>query len=212
MHALTDFAMALWLIISFALAGMRGGGFAHYILPSIPPLALIAAIEIRTAYQRWQEISLKKFALPGAVMLIALVVLNFFYSNYELYAKYVRYTFGAISQESFIQKIDPDAYASQKVAQYLTPHTTHDDFIYIWSIHVEPYYYADRLPPIDILWPSYVGATGTPTRIFCQHTKYIILDLPNRWPRPQWLMDGLFANYKLETIIDGRELYRRNSP
>jgi hypothetical protein len=210
MDHLTDFAMALWLVISFALAGMRGGGFPHYVLPSIPPLAFIAAIEIRTTYRNWQKTALRNYALSGAIFLIALVAANFVYTDYELYDQFTRYTLGAISKESFVQKIEPDGYASQEIAQYLKSHTTQNDFIYIWSIHVEPYYYADRVPPIDILWPSYVGATGSPTRIFNPQTKYIVLDTPDRWLRPQWLMDGLAANYKLETVIDDREIYRRN--
>jgi hypothetical protein len=210
-NSLTDFAMALWLIISFALAGMRGGGFAHYILPSIPPLVLAAAVEIQTTYQRWKETSLKKYALPGAFALTALVVGNFLFSNYELYNQYLRYRIGIISQEDFIHEVEPDGYASLKIADFIRSHTVQDDFIYIWSIHVEPYYYTDRLPPIDILWPSYAAATGSPNRIFNPRTKYIILDTPKRWPRPQWLMDGLAAGYDLETVIEGKEIYRLHS-
>jgi hypothetical protein len=28
--------------------------------------------------------------------------------------------------------------------------------------------------------------------------------------RPQWLLAGLAADYRLETTIEGREVYRRN--
>ncbi|RPJ27660.1 MAG: hypothetical protein EHM33_07295 [Chloroflexi bacterium] len=206
---LTDFALALWLIVSFALAGMRGGGFAHYVLPVIPPLVLMAAIEINMAYQRWKTTSFKNYAVAGAGVFVALIVINFIWANYDLYSPYLNYKLGRTSHESFLRNVSADGYASQTVTEYITAHTTPNDFIYIWSIYVDVYYYADRTPPVDILWPSYVAATGSPERIFDPHTKYIILDTPQRMDRPQWLLAGLAANYDLKTTLEGREIYRR---
>ena len=54
---LTDLTLTLWLIISLALAGFRGGGFPHYPIPAIPPLSLMAGIEISLNYQRWKTTS-----------------------------------------------------------------------------------------------------------------------------------------------------------
>ena len=71
------------------------------------------------------------------------------------------------------------------------------------------YYYADRLPPIDILWPSYVSATGSPERIFNPRTKYIVVDDANIFSRPQWLINGLNQDYDLEIVIEKLEIYRR---
>ena len=205
----TDLALVSWLIISLALAGMRGGGFAHYVLPAIPPLALMAAIEVNAAYNRWKKTAPRKYAFLGAGFFIALVVTNFIWANADLYSHYINYKTGRISHANYLKNIDEDGYASQAVAAYIEMHTTPEDFIYIWSIYVDVYYYADRTPPIDILWPSYVGATGSPERIFDPRTKYIVLDTPERWPRPQWLMEGLASAYHLETVIEGREIYRR---
>ena len=71
------------------------------------------------------------------------------------------------------------------------------------------YYYADRLPPVDILWPSYVDATGSPARVFNSKTKYIVVDKFENFGYPEWLRDGLAEKYELETTIDGWEIYRR---
>lgn len=207
---LTDFALSTWLIVSLALAGARGGGFAHYVLPVIPPLALTAAIEISTAYKSWKATSVnKRFATLGAGFFVSLIVINFIWGNYEIYSQYATYRLGRISYDDFLRNSSEGGYASQSVAKYIKAHTSQDDRIYIWSIYVNPYYYADRLPPVDILWPSYISATGSPTRIFGPQTKYIVLDTPERMRRPQWLLDGLAADYYLETIINGREIYRR---
>jgi 4-amino-4-deoxy-L-arabinose transferase-like glycosyltransferase len=209
---LTDIALALWLIVSLALAGMRGGGFAHYIVPVVPPLVLLAAVEIDLAYRHWKTTSLRKYAALGAGVFVVLIVVNFIWTTDDLYGPYLSYKLGRISHESFLRAVSMDGYASQAVANYLKTNTAPDDFVYIWSIYVDVYYYADRTPPIDILWPSYVAATGSPERIFDPRTKYIVLDTPKRMDRPQWLLDGLAAKYRLETTIEGREIYRRTTP
>jgi dolichyl-phosphate-mannose-protein mannosyltransferase len=205
MQNLTDFTLALWVIISFALAGMRGGGFAHYPLIVIPPLALMGGVEISLAYQRWQITSSKKHAFLGAGVMTALIVINFFWRNYDLYREYIPNT---ASQESGYLSSQNRQLA---VIDHIKSHTTPADFIYVWSINLQPYYYADRLPPIDIIAPLYVSATGRPERIFDPRTKYIIVDDVKIFARPEWLIDGLKQNYFLEAVIDGIEIYRRKA-
>jgi 4-amino-4-deoxy-L-arabinose transferase-like glycosyltransferase len=202
---LTDFTLVLWLVISLALIGFRGGGFSHYPLIAIPPLALIAGIEISLSYQSWQITSSKKHARIGAGVMFVLIFLNFSWRNYDLYRQYFP---NKSNQETAYLSSQEGQYA---VFNYIKSHTTSDDFIYVWSINMHLYYYADRLPPIDILWPSYVSSTGAQERIFNPRTKYIIVDDDKIFLRPQWLLNGLEQNYELETIINGMEIYRRNS-
>jgi len=200
---LIDFTLALWLIISLALAGFRGGGFPHYPLIAVPPLALIAAVEISLNYQRWQITSSKKQAMLGAGIMITLIVANFLWRNYDLYSQFIPDKPG---QKSVFQTSIENHAA---LFDYIKSHTKPTDFIYVWSINLQLYYYADRLPPIDILWPFYVTATGPPERIFEVRTKYIVVDDVKIFPRPEWLLSGLKQNYKLETLINGMEIYRR---
>jgi len=202
---LIDFAVALWLIISLALAGFRGSGFPHYPLIAIPPLALIGGIEISVTYQRWLLSSSKKSAFLGAGIMTLLIVIFFLYRNYDLYRQYIP---GQSGQESNYQSSQDGQIA---VINYIKTHTTPDDFIYVWGINLQVYYYADRLPPIDIPWPIYVSATGPAERIFNPRTKYIILDDIKIFSRPQWLLDGLKQNYHLETVINQMEIYRRTT-
>lgn len=207
---LTDFVLVLWLVASLALAGLRGGGFAHYLLPVIPPLALMAAIEISMAHERWKTTTANKnFATLGAGFFVSLIVINFILGNNDIYSQYAAYRLDRISYDNFLRNSSEGGYASQAVAKYVKAHTDPNDFVYAWSIYMDLFYYADRLPPIDILWPSFVSATGSPERIFDPNTKYIVLDKPERYKRPQWLMDGLAANYFLETTVEGWEIYRR---
>ena len=206
---LTDLTLALWVIISFALAGSRGGGYAHYVLVVVPPLTLMGGIEISLTYQRWQLTYSKKQAFFGAGVMTTLIIANFFWRNYDLYRQYLPGTSNQNAYRESAYQYSQDRQLA--IINYIESHTTPDDFIYVWSINLQSYYYADRLPPIDILWPSYVSATGSPERIFTPRTKYIVVDDVKIFSRPQWLIDGLEQSYHLEVVIEGLEIYRRNS-
>jgi hypothetical protein len=178
-------------------------------------LSLMGAFEVSTAYKRWKEKGPNRQAILGMGTLIALVILNFGIMNYDFYSHYIFYRLGFISYEDFIygytgtSGTGPDSLHAETVGNYIKAHTTSDDLIYLASIHVQSYYYADREPPVDVIWPGYIFATGPAERIFNSRTKYIVLDRPDKMERPQWLLDGLLRDYYLETIIEGKEIYRR---
>ncbi len=212
---LIDLIPVLWLITSFTLAGIRGGGFAYYVQLTVPPLAFMGAAEIGIAYQRWRVVSTKRMSALGAGILITLVVVNFAWANLDLYKHYISYRLGQSSYKDFLygyKGTGPRSWNAQIIADYIVNHTSPDDRIYQWSTDVQLYYFSDRNPPIDILWPYYVSATGSPERIFTPQTKYIIIDMPERLARPDWLMDGLARDYQLETTLGEKDLYRRQTP
>ena len=198
-------SLSVWLILSFASTGLRGGGYEHYVLIVLPPLALAAGFEISSAYKRLQNTKSQKQAKLVSGLLTATVVALFFAVNFRLYVQFFQNQFTPISTSA-----NPFASnAEEELAEYIKTHTSPDDFIYLWGNNVQLYYYADRVPPIDILWPDYVGATGSPERIFTDKTTYIILE--NFPPAPQWLLDGLVRQYSFETTIAGRDFYRLNN-
>lgn len=212
---LIDLIPVLWLIISFALTGLRGGGFPYYVQLTVPPLAFMGAVEIGDSYQRWMNAYTKRTAALGAGILTALVVINFAWANIDLYSHYVSYKLDRISYRDFLygyKGTGPRSWNAQIIADYITDHTVPDDHIYLWSTDVQLYYFSDRTPPVDILWPIYVSATGPAERIFTSQTKYIIVDMPERLARPEWLLDGLARSYQLETVIGEKEVYRRQTP
>ncbi|MFZ5880201.1 MAG: ArnT family glycosyltransferase [Chloroflexota bacterium] len=204
---LVDLSLALWLVISFALAGLRGGGFAHYVLVVGPPLALVGGIEISVTYARWKEVYTPKPAWLGAGVMVALILGFYAWRNTDLYLPYIARLTGQQFKPTAYQEYDERQYL---LSDYIAAHTSADDYIYVWSTNLQEFYYADRLPPTDILWPEYVSALGPPERIFTPRTKYIIVDDKKR--RPQWLLDGLKRDYVLETVIMGTEIYRRAAP
>jgi hypothetical protein len=215
---LSSLMLVLWLVISFMEAGLRRGGWEHYAILVVPPLALMGAFEVSAAYERWKSIRSERKAVVGMVAMSALVVLNFAVMNYNFYSHFIAYKLGAISREKFIHGYTgtsgtgPDALNAEIIGSYLQDHTTPDDLVYLGTNNVQSYYYADRKPPVEVLWPDYLYLAGSPEQIFNPRTKYIVLDRPEKIDHPQWLMDGLHQYYDLETVIGGQEIYRRRSP
>jgi len=200
---LVALTLVIWLILSFASTGIRGGGYEHYVLIVLPPLALIAGFEISSARLRLQATTSPKSATIVAGGMTALIVLLFLTANMKLYTQYFQYLTGSTNdtKNPFI------TLNQQKPAEYIKSHTQPEEYIYLWGNNVQLYYYADRNPPIDILWPDYVSATGGPERIFNENTKYIIVD--PELPVPQWLSAGLTNQYTLETVVSGWDFYKR---
>jgi hypothetical protein len=210
-----DLVFVLWLIISFALAGLRGGGYPYYVLLVVPSLAFMGAAEIGEAYQRWQAATAGKAPIIMTGFLIALVVGNFAWVNLDLYSHYISYRLGDSSYKDFLygyKGTGPRSWNAQIIADYIADRTSPDDLIYVWSTDAQIYYFSDRKLPVDILWPVYISVSGPPERIFTPQTKYIIVDMPERLARPEWLMNGLARDYQLETTLAEKDIYRRNSP
>jgi hypothetical protein len=218
MESLTNLMLVVWLIVSLMEAGLRHGGWEHYALLVVPPLALAGALEINAAYERWQQIGSRRQAAVGMAVMSALVILNFVIMNYNFFCHFVAYELGTISRQDFIDGYTgtsgtgPDALYAESIGQYLQDHTNPNDLIYVASTNVQIYYYADRIPPVDVLWPDYLFLAGPPEQIFNPRTKYIVLDTPKKIDHPQWLMDGLARSYDLETVIGGQQIYRRQAP
>lgn len=206
-----NIALPLWFIFSLGLAGARGSGFGHYVLVVVPPLALLGGAEISMTLKRWQSENFGRSAYAGIAIMVILVVGCFGWRNYELYQKYVKYLSQQKESRQAYFTYSDDQEQKLKVIEYLKQHSDSGDYIYVWSTNLQEYYYADRLPPIDILWPEYISATGAPERIFSPNTKYIIVDRVKF--RPEWLDAGLTELYTMETVMyDRLEIYRRTTP
>lgn len=205
---LISFLLLLWFVFSLILSGMRGGGFLHYVLIATPSLVLLAGIEISSIFQLGKKKFPSRIVSSFAGVFIFLIFANFLFSNFKLYSLLFRYKTNAISYNEFVYQYSGNN--QLVIADYIKKNTLSDDYIYIWSINIQAYYFADREPPIDILWPSYVSATGPPERIFDPKTKYIVVDDPTIFSQPQWLLNGLEKYYHVETVIGKEKIYRRN--
>lgn len=211
----TNLILAFWMIISFALAGLRGGGYPYYVLLVVPSLAFMGASEIDYFHKKWKNDTGLKYNRLGSGTLAMLVIINFAWINLDLYRNYGAYETGQITLKDFLygyKGTGARSWNAELIAEYIAERTTPDDLIYVWSTDIQIYYFADRRWPIDIPWPVYVSATGPPERVFTPQTKYIVIDSPERLVRPDWLLKGLARSYSLEAVIGEKEIYRLHSP
>lgn len=215
---LPNLMLGFWLIISFAEAGLRRGGWHQYALLVVPSLALMAAYEITAAYERWKVKNSERPARVGMSVMFALVILNFGVMEYAIYSHYFAYKLGRISYEDFLYGYTDSATTgaaalnAELIGDYLRTHTAPNDLVYLATVSVQAYYYSDREPPTEIIWPNYAFVNASTSQILDANTKYIVLDKPEKIEHPQWLMDGLKRYYYLEAVIGGHEIYRRQSP
>lgn len=210
---LSQMFVVLWLLLALIEAGFSRVAFPHYYQLVIPPLAVLAAWFVHriAGVLRAQY---PKGATVLAVLSVAAVVGVSLGQNAHYYTTYARYKLGLGTYEDFVQygwhrAMGEEFIRVQELADYVREHTLPTDRIYYWSGGVQIYYLADRLCPIDIIWPIYAEATGPYQRIFGEQTRYVILGESNNIPRPAWLYDGLAQQYVLETTIRGQEVYRR---
>jgi len=212
----TEFYLVIWYIFSFIEAGINRAFFPHYYLLIVPPLALLAAYFILKIYGiiKQQGQTIQPLLAPLLLTLLLTVALFIsIWQNFNYYNHYVRYKLGSETYQYFLAGSWPNEgrrlVQLQQLASHLQKHTDASDYIYYWSEDVQLYYIADRLCPIDIIWPVYAEATGPYQRIFVPQTKYIIISYINSLSPPAWLYPELAEQYKLETIIEDQKIYRR---
>jgi len=209
--------VSVWYILSFFEAGITCAPFLHYYLLIVPPLALLAAwflLKLHHNVKHQVRVASRFAATSLLVVLLTITLLISAKQNYRYYSLYAQYKLGTKAYEDFLLDGWSDSGGAeliriQELSDYIQEHTSSADYIYYWSGGVQLYYVADRRCPVDIIWPLYAEATGPYQRIFVPQTKYIIVGESNNIPRPDWLYTELAGKYKLETVIQDQEVYRR---
>ncbi len=221
-EGLPRFLVVAWLISSWAAAGASGFGFSHYALILVPPLSLVAGVEIGDLWSRIRRLRISssyglQFLLP-TLMAIA-VIINSLYVSKDYYIGYVNYLSGRTTFNDFISQnafLGPANLEAVQVARYIDLHTSKEDRILTWTELAQICYLADRRSSSDVLWPRYVPLLGPPQRILDPKPSYIVL-----YPYPsnseegkytEWLTQEIKPNYILEATIVNSQIYRLVKP
>ena len=210
---LTGTYVTLWCVLSFVEAGISRAAYLHYYQLLIPPFALLAARFVVQVYSHIRPVRRQAATAFLVLALVSAVGVSVALNSYH-YSSYVRYRLGFEPYDSFVRDgwnphLGEEFTFTQELADYVRAHTAPTDHIYAWSAGIQIYYLADRLCPVDIIWPLYAEATGSYERIFGEQTKYVILGESDLVPRADWLYTELAKQYVLETTIRGQEVYRR---
>lgn len=153
-------------------------------------------------------------AVFTTLLLIALGISVWENGNY--WQHYLRYRAGATSQSQFVTQgwpsFGPRLTRVAKLADFVADQTNSDDRLYYWSEDVQLYYLANRRPPMEMIWPIDIVATGLPQRVFTPQTRLIIIDERRELAPPDWFQAELADNYELLTQFDEQLVYQRSEP
>ncbi len=206
---LTQMSILAWLLASFVEASLSSVGRDHYYLLLLPSLSLLAAWMVKKIYQVLSRRSVRLAALT-AIAVCGLVVAANIKVNFPMDAHFLRYSLGLEGYEDNI--VYKNYVVARKLADYIKPRTTPDDYVFYYSDNWVFYTLVDRRVPIEFPWIIYTEAFGPVRRIFEPQTRYIIISkkYPPETPQFSWLMPELERSYTLETTIDGELVYRHN--
>jgi hypothetical protein len=137
--------------------------------------------------------------------------------NSSYYKSFYEYASHTASLEAFI-KSSPypgeDQIRALKIADYLKKNSTPADRIYLWSGDIQIYYFTDRRPPVEFLWPTNIGLAASPEKILDPSTRFIVIGRPILAPAlPDFIVDGLARDYEVVMELeDTTRIYQRKSP
>ena len=204
----------LFLVSAMMSVGMTGPSYGHYLVQLVPWFAIFLGVAVTARLTRvWSLLS----AMGIGVMLVVSAFESTYGSYYVLLER--------------LKHGKSLAYgAAYEIADYLRPEGARgrsvymvDDPLVYWLLGA---YSPTRLSthPYNIIRPELVraieGPNGTPElemeKIIQTRPNYIVepqsAQYLNRWPEVRRLLDGALAHdYTLITVIEGRQIYRRNS-
>ncbi len=205
--------LLLWYLLSFITAGINLELFAHYYLLIVPPLAILAAWFLRKLHQ---DLLVAKGDAAATAVFSTLLIISLgvsVWENGQYWQQYSRYKTGNSSLEDFIElgwpSFGPRLTRVGNLADYVVEQTEPEDSVYYWSEDVQLYYLASRRPPIDMIWPIDIGASGPPERIFTLETDLVIIDQRREPAPPEWFLAELANNYELMAQFDEQLVYTR---
>jgi hypothetical protein len=204
--------LLLWYLLSFGEAGINLELFAHYYLLIVPPLAILAAWFLRKLYHDLVSANSRGVATAVFSTLLIISLGLSIWENGQYWQQYIRYKIGEASLAEFVElgwpRFGQRLTRVASLADFVAEQTEPEDRVYYWSEDVQLYYLANRQPPIDMIWPIDIGASGPPERIFGLQTRLVIVDQWRETP-PDWFMAELAANYLLDAEFDEQVVYRR---
>ena len=216
-EGLTSIFLVSWLLVSMIGTGILRQVAFYYGLVLIPPVSILAAMEL-SAIKQYVVKARNSFNWLPALLAVLLLANTISSHSKDYIVGYLQYLTGQVTLDQFVradttsglEKVD-----SMLTAQYLADHTTPDETIFMWSDQAQTYYFANRRASADVLWPLHLVLMGQPERAFISHPRYVVLGTINTLlgdEYPTWLAQELENNYTYETTIGPNELYRRKAP
>ncbi len=183
--------------------------YPHYLIQSLPPLALII-----TSLFLVKSSGIKTISLVSMFTLISLTFKYkfYFFPTITYYTNFYTYAFGKKDVAAYRSHFGPYVNSVYKISQYIKTNTNPNDRIFVWGD--EPYVYAlsDRLPSgkytVSYHIVDFNGHQDTINSLKAYPPKYIVYyHMPHR-PFPQ-LDNFILKYYSLDHLIDSAYIFKR---
>jgi 4-amino-4-deoxy-L-arabinose transferase-like glycosyltransferase len=196
---------ALTLPAALIAAILPGKHFPHYFILVVPPLAMLAGIEIAMLFGS------KRRRLGFEGLLLTAAFSFWVFMRYEIY---LLHSPNRISE----LKYGPVFVQSLEVARYLKERTLPSDYIFQWGLQMELYYLTSRRSPVPFTASLFVGWSKDPSDaarrlvqgINEKKPKYIVFQ--EQWgyvPGAEEIIEILSRDYFLEATVAYAKIYRR---
>jgi len=195
----------LWFLASFGGIALGGNGFTHYFFQLLPPLAIYAALGVRTAFVRGET---ARWRVRLVTILSLSVMLTVGYAGHYFVAEPAE-----ISWDLYHDR----AYQTQEpLVAYLKANSHPNDRIYIAFEAPEIYYLSERQSAFSVVWRQpilddpatfdrLIATLDTPAG-----PEFIVdLDAPRFQRAHDRLRPVLARRYQLVAIIQGVQVYQR---
>lgn len=201
---------SVWLLLSLFAVTLSERPYPHYLVQSIPPVALLAAILItEKTFQQVLAI------IPLSVFVFVPVYYKFwYYPTLSYYSKFTRFATGFIGKSEYLGTFGGHIEKSYKVADFIASRTKREDRIFVWGDTAIIYALARRLPPIKYVADYHVRDFWTKkeaAQILEGKLPQYIVTMPEAEPFPE-LSPVLIKNYVLVENIEGAQIWKLLSP
>lgn len=199
--------MAGLVFATFIGVCMPGKFWPHYLLPMVPPLAVISGVGVA------QLMYCRGIVLVAGMSAVVALFIPTILTDYP-------YFVASPEEVSRMKYSGNDVFVrAAQVARYVKERTRTDDYIFQWGYEPEIYVIAGRRPPNRFICHMYVAASPDKVvairdltiSILSRRPRYIIVQVGReKWPGYLELSDIITTYYHLETTIDGYTIYRTN--
>jgi 4-amino-4-deoxy-L-arabinose transferase-like glycosyltransferase len=200
-----------WTLLALVQAGITKIGFVYYVLPMVPPFALLTGMEVRALRAAWFQQRRRIWGVLFAAALIAAVLVNSALVNGAVYRDFAAYALGQITYTEYLTghlgtgKLH---LRISEVAGYIRARTAPEEKVYYWGNAVQFYELAERRCASENIWPYYAGVFQPVEELFGAQTPYMVVERSEYYDPPPYLREYLAQGYVLEATIEQHEIYR----
>ena len=196
----------IWLFLSLFAVTLSERPYPHYLIQSVAPIAILAAILFTSA-----KIEQVYTMIP--LFFAAFIPFYFHFYHYETFSYYNRFiklASGQITKQNYLNTFGSQVPRNYEVAKFVVSSTDKKDKIFVWGDGVPIYALSDRLPPGKYVADYHIkdfSSNSETLEVIKKNMPELIIILPDSNPFIE-LDYFIKKNYGLSENIDGAQIWK----